>query len=192
MVPQCGHFTVACAGFAGLDKSASIPLLSAFFANTINLECVAGGYVMMLASDLLLDFSDFLREKFDRSSALGAHHVVMTAAVVLVLITGDAVVEGDFAGESATGEEFQRAVDSGETDARIGFLDQTVQFVGGEMFAGFEESSQNRVALLGLFQADAFEMLPKNSLGFADALRRDGRLIVDSFLQHGGRRGHLR
>src|SRR5208282_5011077 len=158
-VPQCGHFMVACAGFArllsalsfGLDKSASIPLLSAFFANTINLECVASGYVMVFASYFLLDFADFLGEKFDRSAAFGADHVVMTAAVVLVLITGDAVVEGDFAGQSATGEELQRAVNGGEADARVGFLDQAVQFVGGEMFAGFEEGSQNRVTLFGLF-----------------------------------------
>lgn len=85
---------------------------------------------MVLASDLLLDFSDFLGEKFDRGAALGAHHVVMTAAVVLMFITGDAVVEGDFAGQAATGEELQRAVDRGEADARIGFLHQAVQFVG--------------------------------------------------------------
>jgi hypothetical protein len=35
-------------------------------------------------------------------------------------------------------------------------------------------------------------MAKENSFGFADALRRDGRLIVDSFLQHVGRRGHSR
>jgi hypothetical protein len=35
-------------------------------------------------------------------------------------------------------------------------------------------------------------MLQENSFGLADALRRDGRLIVDSFLQHVGRRGHTR
>jgi hypothetical protein len=183
---------VACAGFEGLDKSATIPLLLTFFANTINLEGVASGYVMVLASDLLLDFSDFLGEKLDRGAALRAHHVVMTAAVVLVLITGNAVVEGDFAGKSATGEELEGAVDGGEADAGIGFLDEAVQFVGRKMFARFQESSQNRVALFGLFQADAFEMLPKNSFGFADALRRDSRLIVDSFLQHVGRRRQLR
>ena len=183
---------MACGGFAGLfsalDKSATIPLLSAFFAKTINLEGVASGHIMVLASDLLLDFSDFLGEKFDRCAALGADHVVMTATVILVLITRNAVVESDFAGQSATGEELQGTVDGGEANARVGFLNQAVQFVGGEVFAGFEESSQNRVALFGLFQADAFEMLAKNSFRFADAFRRDSRLIVDSFLQHDGRR----
>jgi hypothetical protein len=35
-------------------------------------------------------------------------------------------------------------------------------------------------------------MLQKNSFGLADVLPRDGRLIVDSFLQHVGRHGHSR
>src|ERR1700676_5544223 len=66
--------------FAGLDDSPSIALLSAvfvstifvsaafvsaIFANTINLKSVASGHVMVLVPDLLLDFPDFLREKFD-------------------------------------------------------------------------------------------------------------------------------
>src|SRR6266851_8498572 len=140
-VPQWGQFTVACAGFAApfsgvfagifagtfseLDNSASIRLLpiAAFFANAVDLESVAGGDVTVFVSDLPLDRSDLLREKFDRSAALGTHHVVMTAAVVLVLVTRDAVVKGDFAGQSATSQKLQRPVDSGETNARIGFLD---------------------------------------------------------------------
>ena len=153
---------------------------------------MAGGNVTVLTSDLPLDFSDFLREKFDRGAALCAYHVVMTAAVVLVLVTRDAVVKGDFAGQATTRQKLQRPVDGGETDARIGFLDQSVQFVGREMFTSFEEGPQNRAALFGLFESDAFEMLQENSFGLADALRRDGRLIVDSFLQHVGRRGHTR
>jgi hypothetical protein len=35
-------------------------------------------------------------------------------------------------------------------------------------------------------------MLQENSFGLADVLPRDGRLIVDSLLQHVGRRGHSR
>src|SRR5271169_3809649 len=204
-VPQCGHFTEACAGFAGplgaifagsfseLDNSASIPLLriAAFFANPINLESVAGGNVTVLASDFLLDLSDFLREKFNRSAALGTDHVVMTAAVVLVFVTRDAVVKSDLARQAATCQKLQRPVNGGETDARVGFLDQTMQFVDREMFTRFEESPQDGATLFGLFQADAFEMLQKNSFGFANVLPRDGFLIVDSFLQHVGRREDL-
>ena len=133
--PQWGHFTEACAGFAelfsarfsglfsGLDNSASIRLLSTFFANAVDLESVAGGDVTMFVSDLPLDHSDFLREEFDRGAALGTYHVVMTAAVVLVFITRDAVVKCNFTGQAATGQKLQRPVDGRETDARVGFLD---------------------------------------------------------------------
>src|SRR5260370_39262737 len=61
-----------------------------------------------------------------------------------------------------------------------------MQFVDRKMFARLEECPQNRIALFGLLQADAFEMPQENSFGFADVLLRDGRLIVDSFLQHVG------
>lgn len=56
------------------------------------------------------------------------------------------------------------------------------------MLASFQEGPQDRVALSSLFQADAPEMLKENPFGLADILARDGRLIVDSFLQHGVRR----
>lgn len=206
MVPQCGHFTAACAGFTGLIsgrfaelfselyKSASIRLLriAAFFANAVDLKSVAGGDVTVFVSDLLLDFSDFLRKEFDRSAALGAHHVVMTAAVVLVFVTRYAVVKGNFAGQAATCQKLQRSVDGGETDARVGFLDQPMQFVDRKMFTSFQEGPQNCVALFGLLQSDATEMLKENSFSFADVLLRDGWLIVDSLLQHVGRRGNSR
>jgi hypothetical protein len=65
-----------------------------------------------------------------------------------------------------------------------------VQFVDGEMLTGFKEGPQDGAALSGMFEADALEMAEENFLGFADVLARDGRLIVDSVLQHVGRRGH--
>jgi hypothetical protein len=56
------------------------------------------------------------------------------------------------------------------------------------MFPSFKKGSQNRVALLGLLEPNAFKMLKKNAFGFADVLPRDGQLIVNSILQHVGRR----
>ncbi len=153
---------------------------------------MTGGHVAMLASNLLLDLSDFLREKFDRSAALGTHHVVMTAPVVLMFIARDSVVKSDLAGQAATGQKFQRPVNGGEADARVGFLDQTMQFVNREMLTSFQERPQDGAALFGLLEPDAFEMPEKNPFGFADIFPRDGFLIVDSLLQHVGRRGHSR
>lgn len=182
--------------FAGpcsaLDKSASIRFLSTYLANAVDLESMPGGNVVVFVSDFLFDFSDFLREKFDRSAALGADHVMMTAAVVLVFVACDAVVKGNFAGQAATCQQLQRPVDGGETDARVSFLDQSMQLVDRKMLTSFQEGAQNCVALSSLFQADAFEMLQENSFSFADVLLRDGRLIVDSILQHVGWSGHSR
>src|SRR5258708_2509505 len=178
--------------FSELDNSASIRFLriAAFFANAVDLESVASGDVTVFVSDLPLDRSDLLREKFNRSAALRTHHMVMTSAVVLVLITRDAVVEGNFAGQSATSQKLQRPVDGGKTNSRICFFDQPVQFVDRKMFTSFKKGPQNCISLFGLLQAHAAEMLQENSFGFADVLSRDGRLIVDSFLQHVGRRGN--
>ena len=106
----------------------------------------------------------------------------MAAAIVLVLVARDAIVEGNFAGEAATGEKFKRAVDSGDSDAGISFLDEAVQFVGREMLVSFEEGSQDGAALSGLLKTDATQVPEENFLGFAHALARDTGLIVDAFL----------
>jgi len=115
---------------------------------------------------------------------------MVAATIVLMLIAGNAVVESDHACEAATGEKLQGAVNGCETDAIIFFLHETVKFVGGEMFTRLKKCPQDGVALFGLFEADAFEVLDENRLGLAHTLARDGGLIVDSFLQHTGGR-HL-
>src|SRR5271157_1865069 len=57
------------------------------------------------------------------------------------------------------------------------------------MVAGFQKSSQDGVPLAGLFQADLFQMAVQDVLGFAHHLARNGGLIIDALLQHGGRTG---
>ena len=109
----------------------------------------------------------------------------MAAAVVLVLVAGDAVVEGDFAGEAALGEQLQGAVDGGVADLGVFLFDQAVELVGGEVLAGCKEGLQDGVALGGVLEADALEVLVQDALGFADHLGGDGRLVVDAFVQSG-------
>src|SRR4051794_33919708 len=108
----------------------------------------------------------------------------MSAAVVLMLVAGDAVVERHFAGESAFGEELERAIDGGETDLGIFLLDQAVELFGGEMIAGLEKSFEDGVALLGMLEADLFQVLMKDVGRLAEHLPREGRLIIDTFGQH--------
>jgi len=146
---------------------------------------VAGGEVVIAAADLLLELADFLGKEFDRTAALGADHVMVTAAIVLVLVAGDAVVKSDFAGKPALGEEFQGAVDGGVADAGIFFLHQAVKFVRRKVIASFEEGAENGIALGGLFEANFLEMAMEDVLGFADHLAGDGGLIIDALLQHG-------
>src|ERR1700733_10398672 len=160
-------------------------LFAAIFADTVDLKAVPSCEVVILAADFLLKLADFLRKKFDRAAAIGADHMVMAAAVVLVFIAGNTVMEGDFAGQAALRQQFQRAVDGGVADAGIFFLHQAVQFVGGEMVAGFKKSMENGVALRRLLQANRLQMAMKNLLRLADHLAGDGGLIIDALLQHG-------
>ena len=59
---------------------------------------------MIFTADLLLQLADFRGKELYRTPAIGAHHVMMAATVVLMLVTGNTVVEGDFAGEAAFGQ----------------------------------------------------------------------------------------
>lgn len=98
-------------------------LASALLADSVNLEGMAGGQVVIFAPDLLLEVADLGREELDRTAARGTDHVVMTAAIVLVFVAGDAVMKRDFARQAAFGEEFECSVHSGVADPGVTFLD---------------------------------------------------------------------
>jgi hypothetical protein len=147
---------------------------------------VARGEIVILAADFLLKVPNLLGEELDRTSAFRANHVVMAAAVVLVLVAGNAVVKGYLTGQAALGEQFERAVDRGVSDPCVSFLHQSMEFVGREMVARFEEGTQNRVALGSLLQSNAFQMPVENLLGLADHLAGEDRLVIDALLEHGG------
>src|SRR5271154_3841303 len=79
--------------------------LAAVGARSINLKRVARGQVAVLAANFLLDLCRLRRKEFHRRAALGANHVVMAAAIVLMLVARDAVVKSNFAGQPATGQQ---------------------------------------------------------------------------------------
>src|SRR5450432_213915 len=83
--------------------------LAAVLTNSVDLEGMASGCVMVFAANLLFQTVDFRRKEFHRTAAFGTDHVMVTAPVVLVLVARDAIVESHFAGQSAFGEHFQRA-----------------------------------------------------------------------------------
>ena len=140
---------------------------------------------MMFAAYLLFEFPHFGREKFNRGSAFGTHHVVVAAPVVLMFVARYSIVKGDFARQSTIGEKLERPVDGCKSDVRIFLLYQLVEFIGRQVRTGFEERPQNGASLPSLFQANSSQVPQKDTLGLANILRRDARLVVDSFLQHG-------
>jgi hypothetical protein len=163
-----------------------VVLLTTGLAHSIYLEGVARGQIVIFAANFLLQVPHLLREKLDRTSTFRANHVVMAAAVVLMLVAGNAVVKRHFTGQAAFGEQFERSVNRGVSDPCISFLHQSMEFVGREMVASFEEGAQNRVALGGLLEPNAFQMAMENLLGFADHLAGEDRLVIDALLEHGG------
>jgi len=167
-----------------LDQARAAILLAAIFADTVNLESVTCGRVMVPAADLLLQLIYFLGEKFHRTAAFGADHVMVAAAIVLMLIARNAVVERDFARQSALGEQLECAIDRGITDAGIFLLHQAVQFVSRKVVARFQERAQDGIALRRLFQPHFLEMLVKNLLSLAYHFAGDGRLVINTLLQH--------
>jgi hypothetical protein len=140
---------------------------------------------MVFAADILFELANFLREEFNRATAVGANHVVMAPPVVLVFVAGDAIMKGDLAGQAAFREQFQGSVYGGVADVGIFFLNQAVQFVGGKVVPSLKESAQNRVALGSLLQADPLQVLMKEILSFTNHLPGDGGLVIDTRLEHG-------
>ena len=67
-----------------------------------------------------------------------------------------------------------------------------MQFVGREVFVGFQKCAQDGITLLRVFQAHPLQMTVKDTLSFADHLLRDAGLVIDSFLQGAGHSGSSR
>src|ERR1035437_9862001 len=82
-------------------------LLLAPLAYTVDLESVARRQVLVLAANFLLNAFDIARKELHRAAAFGANHVMMVAAIVLLFITGHAVIESNFAGQPALGQQLQ-------------------------------------------------------------------------------------
>ena len=80
---------------------------------------MARSLVMMLAADFLLQSVNFWGKELDRTTASSAHHVVMTAAIVLVLVACDAIVKRHLARQPALCQQLQRPIDGRKSNAWI-------------------------------------------------------------------------
>lgn len=171
-------------GIQAAELHDSSPVFATVLAHAVNLEGVARGFVMVLAADVFFQAIDFRREEFDGASAGGADHVVMATAVVLMLVARNAIVKGDFAGESALGKQLERAINRCDADAWITFAHELVKLFDREVLVSFEKGKKDGIALLGPFQADAFQVLLKTILRLAQPFLRNRDGIIDAFLQH--------
>src|ERR1700756_260010 len=145
-------------------------LFPAIFTGAVDLECMAGGHKAVLLADLLCQVVNFGGEKLHRTATLRADHVMMATPVVLVLITGNAVVEGNLTRQPTFGQKLQRSVNGREPHSRIFFSHQPVQLVGGKMFTSLKKRAQDRIALRGMLQAHALQVPMKNLLGLPNHL----------------------
>ena len=109
--------------------------------------------------------------------------MVVAAAVVLMFVTGHAVVESHFAGKAAFGQQLQRAVHRRKADPRIAALHQLMQLLGREVVVGFQKRPQDRIALSGVFQSDALQVAVEILLGLADRLVREFDMVINAFWQ---------
>jgi len=87
------------AAFVYLDDAAA-GLPAAVLTHAVDLEGMACGLIVMFAADLLFQSVHFGREKLDGASAIGTDHVVMTAAVVLMLVARNAIMKSNCAGQT--------------------------------------------------------------------------------------------
>ncbi len=143
----------------------------------------------MLTAYFLLKMVNFRREEFYRAAALGAHHVMMAAPVVLMFVSGYTVMKGNFTCQPAFGKQLKRAVHGGKADLWVFLLYQAVQFVRRKMLPRLQERAQNRIALFGVLQTYAFQMSVKNLLRLAHHFPGDAGLVINSLLQIGRQRG---
>src|SRR6478672_12220375 len=139
---------------------------------------------MIFAADLLFQFVYLRREKLDGRVTLRADHVMVVTAVELVLVTRHAVRERDSAGQSAFGQQLERAVNGGEADLGVFLANEAEKLVGGEMVARFQKGAQDSIALVSVLQPHALQVLKKDFLRFAHGFARRRRMVVYPSLQH--------
>jgi len=155
-------------------------IFCALLTKSVNLEGMSRRSVVVLSPDLLLDLFNLGRKELNGAATFGTDHVVMGAAIVLMLVSSDAIVKCKFGRKSALGEELESAIDRGESNLRVLLLHQAMEFVGREMVANFEKRPKNSVSLFRVLKTNALEVRMEDALRFEKHFLRNGGLIVNS------------
>jgi hypothetical protein len=147
---------------------------------------------MVLAADLLLQPANLGREELDGAAASGANHVVVAAAVVLVLEAGDTVMKGNLARQAAGSQQLEGTINRRDADVGVLLLYQTVQFVRGKVVPGLKKSAQDGVPLVRQLKAHSLKMAVKDIFGFSHRLTRDDGMVVDALCEHVSKKDNTR
>jgi len=169
---------------ACLDYASAV-VLTTVLAQAVNLEGVACGFVVMLAPDLLLKPIDFRREELNRTSTSGTDHVMVATAIVLMLVTRNTVVKGNFTRKSTFSQKLKSAINRSKPNARVALAHELVKLLGREMLVGFKKGEQDGIALFCLLESDPFQVLMKAVLRLTERLPRYRQVIVNALLEHG-------
>jgi hypothetical protein len=76
-------------------------LLAAVLAGAIYLKSVACRFILIFAANFLFEVTHFRGKELNGTPAIRANHMVMASPVILVLITGDPIVESHLARQTA-------------------------------------------------------------------------------------------
>ena len=162
-------------------------LLPTVLTQAVNLEGMAGGVKVIFAANILFQLAHFRRKELHGNAAFSTYHVMVAAAVELVLITGHVIMKGHNAGQAAFRQQLERAIYGGESDLRVFFAGEAEELICRKVVAGLQKGAENGVALFGVLEADALQVLKENLLGLAHSFARGRSMIVNPALQ----RGHI-
>ena len=91
--------------------------------------------------------------------------MVVSAAVQPMLIAHHPILKIDLESQPALREQLERPVNGRVPDARVFLLDQPMQILGAEVFAGIEKHLENAVSLGALLQSFFTQIPTQDALG---------------------------
>src|SRR5579864_7644146 len=153
-LPTCPGAPWILAIFSMGSGSLRASRLAAVFTDPVNLKGMTSGVKMIPAANFLFQLSYFRRKEFDRSPAIGTHHMMMAAAVELVLVAGHSVMKSHLAGQATFRQQLQSSVDGGKSDLWVLLPRQAKKLIGGKMITGLQEGAEDGIPLVGMLQAD--------------------------------------
>ena len=134
-------------------------------ADTVEIVYVPAQHETVRRGNVLLQFFNAFVTDFHDFAAGETDHVIMMAVGMGDLVTGNAIAEVGFGGESGIAEKFERAVNGRLPDAGVFFLYMQIEFLKGMMSGKIKKSLGNGLALRRCIQSLATHEIKKGTDG---------------------------